>query len=427
MKKYIAFGVILILLTVILASCAETEKKSRKRIFEISSSDYLDPESCALCHQEIYKQWIGSMHNNAVKDEYFFLEHLEAHEDTEGFTDDFCIACHSPIGFVSGETKPASGSRLSKIGKKGVQCDFCHTVPSSHGIGNSQFDPLPGINKYGPYKDSISPFHGSIFSEFITTAEFCGMCHDVNHPVNKLPIEATYTEWKNGPYAKEGIQCQDCHMTPGPGVNKPISGKAARQGPKRENVYTHYFVGGNTFFSQLYGSPVHARKAEERLKYAASVRIFTKNSSNTFEVQVTNKGCGHYLPTGLTQAREMWLEVSVTDARNIQIYKSGFLDKDGNLDLEGVNYRTLIADKNGKETFKVWLAEKTTYDKRIPPRETSVEQFKFEPPADAVPPFIIQASLKYRSAPQYVIDKLFGKGNLVVPVVEMARATAKIP
>ncbi len=215
-------------------------------------------------------------------------------------------------------------------------------------------------------------------------------------------------------------------MTPGPGVKRPNPGKAARQGPKRDHIYTHYFVGGNTFFSKLYGSEEHAQKAAERLRHAASMEIVPQDGLNTFQVRVTNKGCGHYLPTGLTQAREMWLEVEVIDARGISVYvyRNGFLDKDGNLDTKGVNYRTLVSDKDGKETFKVWLAEKTIYDKRIPPKETSVEEYKFTPPQGAIRPFQIKAVLKYRSAPQYVIDKLFGKGNLKVPVVEMTKTSA---
>src|SRR5262249_30686059 len=146
-------------------------------------------------------------------------------------------------------------------------------------------------------------------------------CHDVTHPFNRLPVERTYSEWRDSTYAGEGIQCQDCHMKPGPGRASPI-------GKQRERVYTHYFVGANALVTQLLGSELHADLDERMLRSAANVRIIAPGAWNptraaAVQVRVTNVGAGHRLPTGFPEGREMWLDFKVIDARNVQVYRLG--------------------------------------------------------------------------------------------------------
>lgn len=58
-------------------------------------------------------------------------------------------------------------------------------------------------------------------------------------------------------------------MTPGVTRFLPNPGRAAAGGPIRENIFTHYFVGGNAMLPGLLGSPEHDKLAQERLKSAA--------------------------------------------------------------------------------------------------------------------------------------------------------------
>jgi hypothetical protein len=80
--------------------------------------------------------------------------------------------------------------------------------------GNASIELNPGETKYGPLKDAKSGYHETEYSELHTKAEFCGSCHNIFHSVNQFPIEHTYDEWKNSPYAQADIPCQDCHMVP---------------------------------------------------------------------------------------------------------------------------------------------------------------------------------------------------------------------
>ena len=418
----LAISLLLAMSTVVLAQTAPGD---------LSSDQFEDPLSrCQVCHAEIYKQWEGSMHSQAELDPYYLAMSKMASEETDGLTDTYCARCHTPIGVVSGEVPPVDGSGLSDIAKKGVQCDFCHTVTEIDGTANAKFTLTPDGTKLGPFADSSSPAHGTEYSELHTKAEFCGMCHDVNHPVNGLPLEATYTEWKNGPYAVQGIQCQDCHMTPGITEYQANPGKASGIGGDREHIWTHFGVGGNVFMTEYLGSKTHVDMAIDRLQRAAQVKVVPGGSvvpgeSYEFEVTIKNIGAGHYLPTGLTESRQMWLDITVTDGAGTEIYHSGALDGHGNIDPEAIVYHTVLADAAGNPTEKAWEAESILSDHRIPPKGEDTETHDFTVPEGVTLPVSITAVLKYRSAPQELIDHLLGD-EFEVPVVEMTQDSETI-
>jgi hypothetical protein len=162
----------------------------------VKPSDYTQPEVCGGCHAEIYSQWNGSMHSLSHKDPVYQKLFLIASRETNSSFDAFCTKCHAPIDYLSGNIPSADNYKVSEISEKGISCDFCHTVNASSGIGNGAFISSPGRVKYGPFNDSVSPYHKTAYSELHTRADFCGMCHNVEHPFNGLVLESTYTEWK---------------------------------------------------------------------------------------------------------------------------------------------------------------------------------------------------------------------------------------
>lgn len=394
---------------------------------QFTSGEFKNPEVCGGCHSEIFDQWQGSMHNNSFTDPLYLALHKQAGEDTGGATDTFCSACHSPIGVFSGEVPPVTGDQVSEIARQGVQCDFCHTVTGATGVGNYAFTFAPSNVKRGPFDDAVSSYHETAYSELHTRSEFCGTCHDVNHPGNGVPLEATYTEWKESPYAADGVQCQDCHMTPGPGVTKPNPGRAAPEGPDRPHIFTHDFVGGNAALAD----EKHSKLAVAQLQAAAGLAIeapatVAAGEDASFRVAVTNKGAGHYLPTGLTEVREMWLDVEITDANGASVFRSGAVGDDGAVDEGAVMYHTVLEDKNGDPTHKPWFAAGILSDHRIPPLETVNEDYIAPIPADAVLPLTIKVTLRYRSAPQTVVDELLGDSAPTLPIIDMASVSAAV-
>jgi hypothetical protein len=88
-------------------------------------------------------------------------------------------------------------------------------------------------------------------------------------------------------------------------------------------------------------------------------------------------------------------------------------------------YNNVLGDTNGEETKSFWLAESILEDNRIAPKETVTEHHSFVLPENAVYPITVESTLKYRSAPQDMIDHLLGE-ETEVPVVDMSKMSAII-
>jgi len=378
------------------------------------ATEFTQSSVCGGCHTDIYQQWQGSMMNNSITDRLYLAVYEEQNHETGGKYDAFCVACHTPIGSDSQEAPPPTGAQISPVTREGIQCDFCHTLTSPDAY-------QPGPLKTGPFNDSVSSFHQSAYLELSTKSEFCGNCHDMVHPDTGVPLQTTYTEWQNGPYAAEGVQCQDCHLTPGPGVTKPNPGKAALSGPDRPHIYTHEFTGGNV---TALASPAHQQQARERLAAAATVQIVpaavVPGADLQLQVNVTNNGAGHNIPTGVTEIREMWLEVLITDASGQTAFWSGGMDEHGEVESQAVKYYTLFKDKDGKPTLKPWEAAGIILDHRIPPKGTVTETYTVPTSAGVTLPLTARATLHYRSASPGMVEDLIGAGALELPVIDMA-------
>ena len=44
-------------------------------------------------------------------------------------------------------------------------------------------------------------------------------------------VKSTHLEWKDGPYAKQGVKCHDCHMTYAPGKTAAMGNELSRRPP----------------------------------------------------------------------------------------------------------------------------------------------------------------------------------------------------
>ena len=393
------------------------------------------PEVCGGCHTEIYQQWKGSMHSNAWKDPIYRALLTRASRATAGQVDKLCMGCHTPIGVTTGEANPA-GRNMSAISDRGVQCDFCHNVSGARGIGNGAYVLTPKKFgrplKFGPFRDAVSPYHDTTYSELHTNSALCGMCHNVTHPFNGLPIERTYDEWKDSIYAAQGIGCQECHMTPGPGYTKN-PGKATPFSKEREHIFTHWFVGANAMVPTMLGAPTHAEMARENLRASATIEFVSppdrvkRGEFVTIAVRVTNVGAGHKLPTGFPEGREMWVDLKVTDAGGKEVYRLGAV-KNGRTEPGTQSFKVIMADDAGKIIdLELWNATRIVSDTRLLPKGSADLAYRFKLPADAKGPFTVTADLNYWSFPQYIVDILLGGQAPRSPVIKMASVEKRLP
>lgn len=394
------------------------------------TSDMFDPpEVCGGCHVEIYAQWKGSMHSKAWTDPIYRAALNAISKASGGTADKFCMGCHTPVGVVSGEASP-SGEGMSAVADQGVQCEVCHNISRSTGIGNGAYVLTPQLYgrplKFGPFPDAISPYHDTAYSKLHTQSEFCGNCHDVTHPFNRLPIERTYTEWKDSPYAGMGVQCQDCHM-------KPVRGKATPFSKERERIYTHNFVGGNALVTEMLGSETHSKLAEDMLRSAAQVEIYppatlVAGKVNAVRVRVTNVGAGHKLPTGFPEGREMWLDFKVLNKQGEVLYRLGSVKK-GQTEEGTQSFKVVLGDKDGNIVdLNVLDADRILYDTRIEPKGYKDVEFQFYLPPKFAGRVRLVADLNYWSFSQAFLDHLMGKDAPRARITKMtdAQATALV-
>lgn len=394
----------------------------------VTSQQFEPTELCSGCHIDMYTQWKGSMHSNSWADPVYRAALNLMSTASKGRTDNFCMGCHTPIGVVTREASP-SGKGMSEAANRGVQCEVCHNISRTSGIGNGSYVLTPKLHgrslKFGPFSDAISPSHDTAYSKLHTRSELCGDCHDVTHPFNGLPVERTYSEWRDSTYASEGVQCQDCHMKPARGRATPIS-------KERERIYTHYFVGGNALVTRLLGSEVHSQQAEGMLKSAATVQILAPATlhaagRNLVQVRVTNVGAGHKLPTGFPEGREMWLDFKVLDARNVEIYHLGAV-RNGRTEKDAKTFKVTLGDRRGNVVdINLLEADRILCDTRLEPRGRSDLTYTFEMPRGATGPLTLIADLNYWSFSQALLDELMGKDAPRAHITRMASATAVVP
>ena len=373
-------------------------------------------------------------HTEPIYDFYF----MRASRDSDKQLETYCGRCHTPLAVFDRQIpfahplRKAGDTRVGPLAAEGVQCDFCHTITGHTRVANSGFVVRASDRKGGPLADARPVSHRARHAPYFRSAELCGTCHQVVHPTNGIKLETTYSEWKASPYAAAGVVCQDCHMTAGlePKPRQPVGtprrhpGQAARQGRQRAHVSQHYFVGPNLVFAPA-GSPLR-KLSEQLLQRAGRVELgpVRRDSKQRLSLQlrVTNTGAGHYLPTGVTELRELWLEVTVRDATGRLLLHSGALDQQGNIRPGAVVYRTSVLDAKGRDTTLFWNTVRKASDRRIPPLTTLTERYS-APVSPGVTRVTVEAALHYRSvSPAGLAEAGVPPGTVNVPVFTISRA-----
>ncbi|MFQ5646723.1 MAG: multiheme c-type cytochrome [bacterium] len=408
---------------------------------------FTSARKCGECHTRQYRQWNGSMHSQSFKDpvwQAFMKIYANQHG---GKLNPQCVGCHTPIGLVTGKIKSYRDiENATGIVTDGVQCDVCHAIKKSIFMRsgeepprNTSFVLAPGNVKLGPYKNSDSDFHLTAFSSLHTQATICGNCHDLFHEDSNFAISRTYDEWKHSIYAASRIVCQDCHMIPVSDIlevaltlkKKRYPGTSAEGGPQRNHTYNHQFIGANFTLTEKLGSPEHAKLSIQRLKIAARIeieapKVLFGEELCRIKVKVKNQAAGHYLPTGLSEFREMWIFLEVRDRNGQEIFSSGHLDSKENIDPEATVFNTVTTDRQGHRTFLPWRMATIKSDNRIPPKGTSSSKYQFLVNENTPGPLAIHVELRYRSFPQSLINMLFKEKTFKVKYTVMATADQKI-
>lgn len=268
---------------------------------------------CAVCHQEIYKEWSTSIHSMAWTDPYFQVDWR-----FDG-SQQICKNCHIPLdrqqehkvtGFYDREKwKPILIDNPEfdpELQQEGVTCAVCH---------------LHEGKILGPYDSEDAPHPVQRLTE---SNEVCLRCHVVGgkrwDTFYRIPPCGTVVEVLNnreneaaskgqGNTLKEwgvrkftggitvqdvsSLKCVQCHM---PLVERPIA-----QGGKVRITRRHLWHGGHDPEMVKGGLNVSFEETSTDL-----------SKKRSFLLTLTNVGTSHYLPTG-TPDRHLTIHIRLLD------------------------------------------------------------------------------------------------------------------
>ncbi len=294
----------------------------------------LSAEECGGCHEEIYEEWLGSMHAKAWTDPYYQVDYR-----FDG-SQQICLNCHIPlenqqenrvVGFRDNEKfdpilQPNPDFDV-ELQQEGVTCAVCHVKDGKI---------------VGPFGTEDAPHPVAVDREMTAGIKACQKCHVVSgekwDTFLRIPPCGTVAEIQEG--GRE-IDCLTCHM---PAVTRPVAtGMDEREGSR------HLFRGGHD---------------PEMVKSALTVshEIETGSRGTRFILTLTNTGADHYLPTG-TPDRHLTLELKLFDQRG------ELLKEEKHTMMRHILWRPFIVD---------------LIDTRLPPREP--RKFDFEIPRNPASP-----------------------------------------
>lgn len=231
---------------------------------EGESIHHVSAEVCASCHQDIYKQWKGSMHaqSTALKDPIHgtFYQMVAGSPTEEGVLHKasgkypICLQCHAPNAAIDKTTKLDAMAAYSE----GVNCVACHTLKSYKGIegkdgklqlglkayevsdklqapagihdGVSQLASAGGDDLFGgaglssassqrpnPHLGEEIIFDGQIIPSLpmeanprlVKSSDACMGCHDQRDNPHGVPLCQTGNEYRA---SESSVNCLSCHM-----------------------------------------------------------------------------------------------------------------------------------------------------------------------------------------------------------------------
>jgi hypothetical protein len=395
----------------------------------------MSPESCAQCHAQVVADWKQSLHAVADSEIVYARVVAEFRQEHGVEASNWCAGCHSPLRMARGQLN----IKVADVDQPNVECVTCHSIRQVHQPrGELNFD--VAVKPAAGYGASFVPAVSNRLLLMQPDAhrerwngplprdpELCAACHRQTLPEfltgskDSLTLQDTYGEWQRSRFNSDDPAqrrtCQDCHMP-------ESSGLASMLGGGRR----HLFAGASVDVARLEGSRTALQEHRRLLAGAASVSLAVEGCDSqglALVAKVTNDGAGHNLPTGVTDLREVWLEVTAKDEAGRVVYQSGAVGTDGTLDPEAKRFGVTLGDAERKpvslhDIIRVrYILEDTTI------RAGETRDVRYRLPLRGASGVTVQVRLLYRAVPQNFLDH-FMTSDLRFQVVEMASATLPV-
>ena len=398
---------------------------------------------CGGCHAEITAQWQSSLHRAGAADRFYRFAVDRMGEDYGAAATRLCVSCHEPNLLLSGGVDRAAAPNPASR-REGISCLSCHLVTATHDtsqvpvIGNASFEvtPLDRDLTTPPADadaDTLRRHREALRRPFLSDNRFCDACHRFyiptqlgGSPPGRLRLqsqEAVGTPYGD-PSAPGYKSCVDCHMPLMAGEDP-----AAKGG----RIHDHRSLGANLWVPSLAGDREHVEATLAfRRQGAVSLEIgdpvAVAEGGLQIPVTVRNLRNGHDFPTGATDVSESWIELTLTDARGREVFRSPGLDAQGFLSPRAPTLDSLLTMAGGQVDFLHDLLSQVELRRhpRVRPGGAQTLTVDVARPADAAEPLQARVTLRARHGNQRWNRWVFNWAPVELPVADLAEARREL-
>ena len=271
---------------------------------------------CGSCHKAIYKEWSATTHAAALRDIQFQAE-LSKKDSPKWL----CLNCHIPLqnqrahkilGLRNNDVfqpilEPNPGFD-PELQKEGVTCAACHIRPNLSGTGSVIIGPRgTGLAPHPVRKDKKH------------LQNVCLRCHEPQgerltpNLVCWFTPEAELHEARRRGKPAAEKSCVQCHM---PRTRRLLAEDFPT--PIRNSPGHHWVGGGIPKFYEGYETLLkRGFKSALRVR-VRNPRIHSGGAEIRMDINLANKGAGHYLPTGDPE-RHILAQLSLENTRGVRL------------------------------------------------------------------------------------------------------------
>ena len=433
--------------------------------------DFPDAQYCGHCHQQAYAQWRQALHSNSFRTP-FYRNSVNILIRTKGIEfSRHCESCHNPIALLSGGiTQDSHIDR--RFDREGVTCSVCHSIQqlkSTSGNGgyvmglpsvmlDEKGNRIPGKVPYEEIMRHTDRHARAVMQDFYRTPQFCAACHKANLPdhLNDFKFVSAFSafdDWQNSKFSHQNPltfytgdfkTCQTCHMARSLAVLPDY-------GAKKGTFASHSWAAGNTAvpyymkLSEQMDKTVKFLQSGDYLnvdifgiKKADSEKLIAPLGSVPFHINdkdvldvyvvIQNKNIGHSLIPEVRDLYQAWVEFEVKDASGKDVYHSGFLKPNGELDERAHSFTNRPVDSSSEfvDNHMVWMIHSVAFDNTVAAGRSVLVRYRFQVPPGLHGAITITAKVNYEHFRQTYLNNVFGKKHDPYPVVELASRQVKV-
>ncbi len=268
----------------------------------------LAPRSCGECHAAQFAQWQTSLHAHTMGAGIQWQLQLMSQQQGNK-----CLRCHAPLAeqkalvalqqhWPNAPAEPPPPWLPAELADAGLVCAGCHLRR------HQRFGPPPRQELSGDL-----PHGGFVISAAFQDSRFCAACHQ--HQAKDQPptiqgklLVDTFNQWQQSPQARQGVQCQDCHM------------------PERQHLWRG----------------IHDAKITRTAIDVEMVVSRTAANSVSVKTTVHNRGAGHYFPSYMVPKVTLVFSLRQRDSGQVREFYRDIIGWQVNTDLSEQQFDTRI-------------------------------------------------------------------------------------